>query len=62
MTYWLNQRKSVDPQKDIKNIFARVKLHNVHINPSKYAFGIDSGKFMHFMLSERGIEVNLENL
>ena len=28
------------------------------LNPSKYAFGVSSGKFLGFIVSQRGIEVN----
>ena len=28
------------------------------LNPSKYAFGVTAGKFLGFMISQRGIEVN----
>ena len=32
------------------------------LNPSKCAFGVSSGKFLGFMVSQRGIETNLDNI
>lgn len=30
----------------------------MHFNPKKYAFGVYAGKFLGYMLLERGIELN----
>ena len=32
------------------------------LNPSKCAFGVSSGKFLGFMISQRGIEANLDKI
>ena len=32
------------------------------LNPSKCAFGVASGKFLGFMVSQRGIEANLKKV
>ena len=32
------------------------------LNPSKCAFGVTVGKFLGFMVSQRGIEVNLDKI
>ena len=32
------------------------------LNPSKCAFGVASGKFLGFMVSQRGIEANLNKI
>ena len=32
------------------------------LNPSKCVFGVTAGKFLGFMVSQRGIEVNLEKV
>ena len=32
------------------------------LNPSKCAFGVSSGKFLEFMVLQRGIEANLEKV
>ncbi|CAL8096158.1 unnamed protein product [Prunus armeniaca] len=37
-------------------------LNRMRLNPTKCAFGVSSGKFLGFMISERGIEANLEKI
>ena len=32
------------------------------LNPSKCVFGVSSGKFLGFMVSQRGIEANLDKI
>ena len=32
------------------------------LNPSKCTFGVTTGKFLGFMVSQRGIEVNLDKI
>ncbi|KAM1677087.1 hypothetical protein FF1_037295 [Malus domestica] len=34
----------------------------MRLNPNKYAFGVGSGKFLGFMISQRGIEANPEKI
>jgi len=36
--------------------------HKMKINPTKCAFGVSSGKFLGFMVSQRGIEANPEKV
>ena len=43
---------------DLKETFATLKQYQMKLNPSKCAFGISSGKFLGFMVSQRRIEVN----
>ena len=40
------------------NIFEILRRHNLRLNASKYSFGVGSGKFLGFMVTHRGIEVN----
>ena len=35
-----------------------LRRYNMKLNPSKCAFGVSSGKFLGFMVSQRGIEAN----
>nr|XP_016457478.1 PREDICTED: uncharacterized protein LOC107781304 [Nicotiana tabacum] len=39
-----------------------LRKHNMKLNPEKFAFGVGSGKFLGFLLSQRGIEVNPNNI
>ncbi|BFG35230.1 hypothetical protein CerSpe_215040 [Prunus speciosa] len=47
---------------NISAMFAILKQYRMRLNPTKCAFGVASGKFLGFMISQRGIEANLENL
>ena len=51
----LVEKKHLD---DLQETFDTLKLYNMKLNPSKCAFGILSRKFLGFMVSHRGIEVN----
>ena len=43
---------------DLKKMFATLKQYQMKLNPSKYVFSVVSGKFLGFMVSQRGIEAN----
>ena len=47
---------------DLKETFATLKQYQMKLNPSKCVFGVVSGKFLGFMVSQRGIEANLEKV
>ncbi|RDX96116.1 hypothetical protein CR513_21262, partial [Mucuna pruriens] len=41
-------------------IFGVLRKHRLRLNPNKCSFGVRAGKFLGFMLTERGIEANSE--
>ena len=43
---------------NLKETFDTLRSYNMKFNPSKCAFGVTVGKFLGFMVSQRGIEVN----
>ena len=43
---------------DIGNIFEILRKHKLRLNASKCSFGVGSGKFLGYMVTHRGIEVN----
>ena len=47
---------------DLANTFASLQLYNMRLNPEKCTFGVEAGKFLGFMVSRRGIEVNPEKI
>ena len=47
---------------DMKETFATLKKYQMRLNPSKCVFGVVLGKFLGFMVSQRGIEVNPEKV
>ncbi|KAM1011133.1 hypothetical protein ACFX2C_046521 [Malus domestica] len=42
--------------------FTILKRYRMRLNPNKCAFGVGSGKFLGFMISQRGIEANPEKI
>ena len=47
---------------DLWETFDTLWSYNMKLNPNKYAFGVTAGKFLGFMVSQRGIEVNPEKI
>ena len=43
---------------DLVNIFEILREHKLRLNASKCYFGVGSGKFLGYMVTYRGIEVN----
>ena len=43
---------------DLGNIFGTLRKHKLRLNASKCSFGVESGKFLGYMVTHRGIEVN----
>ena len=43
---------------DLMNIFEILRKHKLRLNASKCSFGVGSGKFLGYMVTHRGIEVN----
>jgi len=46
--------------KDLEETFQCLDTFNIKLNPTRWTFGASAGKFLGFMLMERGIEVNLD--
>ena len=47
---------------DLQETFDTLRSYNMKLNPSKCVFGVTVGKFLGFMVSQRGIEVNLDKI
>ena len=47
---------------DLKETFDSLRSYNMKLNPSKCTFKVTAGKFLGFMVSQKGIEVNLDNI
>lgn len=52
-------RKRV-PTQYLARCFEIMKRQNLHLNPKKCTFAVTGGKFLGFMVTHKGIEVNLE--
>ena len=47
---------------DLTNIFEILRGHKLRLNAFKCSFGVGSGKFLDYMVTHRGIEVNLDQI
>uniref|UniRef100_A0A2N9HCB2 Reverse transcriptase domain-containing protein n=1 Tax=Fagus sylvatica TaxID=28930 RepID=A0A2N9HCB2_FAGSY len=47
---------------DLGETFETLRKYQMKLNPSKCAFGVYSGKFLGFMVSQRGIEANPDKI
>ena len=52
----------VDHLDDLKETFDMLRSFNMKLNPNKCTFRVTVGKFLGFMVSQRGIEVNPEKV
>ncbi|KAL2251819.1 UNVERIFIED_CONTAM: Retrovirus-related Pol polyprotein from transposon opus [Sesamum indicum] len=57
--------KSHNPDEHLEHLkitFAIMREHGMKLNPNKCTFGVAGGKFLGYMVSERGIEANPEKI
>lgn len=47
---------------DLRECFQTLRKNNMRVNPTKCTFGVRSGKFLGYLVSERGIEANPEKI
>ena len=47
---------------DLRNIFEILRRHKLRFNASKCSFGVGSGKFLGYMVTHCGIEVNSDQI
>ena len=50
--------RASDHIKDLRDCFNTLRQYRMKLNPVKCAFGVESGKFLGFMVNHRGIELN----
>ena len=55
-------RPEDDHLDDLKETFNTFRSYNIKLNPSKCAFGVTARKFLRFMMSQRGIEINPDKI
>ena len=46
----------------LRKFFERIQFYKLRLNPKKCTFGVTSRKLLRFMVSQRGIEVDLEKI
>ena len=55
-------REEFEHIKDLGNTFAILREHKLRLNASKCSSGVGSGKFLGYMVTHRGIEVNPDQI
>ena len=58
----VKSKSSQNHLEDLAETFRTLRLHKLRLNASKYVFGVGSRKFLGFMVSHRGIEVNPDQI
>uniref|UniRef100_A0A2N9EZK9 Reverse transcriptase domain-containing protein n=1 Tax=Fagus sylvatica TaxID=28930 RepID=A0A2N9EZK9_FAGSY len=58
----VKSKEEDDHLDDLKETFQKLRKYQMKLNPSKCAFGVYSGKFLGFMVSQRGIEANPDKI
>jgi len=46
---------------DLEELFTTITKCDMKLNPEKCVFGVEAGKFLGFLLTERGVEANPDN-
>ena len=47
---------------DLREMFTILRRYKMKLNPNKCVFGVESGKFLGYIVSRRGIEANPEKI
>ena len=58
----VKSRREEDHLEYLKETFDTLRSYNMKLNPGKCAFGVTAGKFLGFMVSQRGIEANPDKI
>ncbi|CAL2239171.1 unnamed protein product [Prunus armeniaca] len=58
----VKSRTAGDHLENLALMFGILKDYRMRLNPAKCAFGVSSGKFLGFMISQRGIKANPEKI
>ena len=58
----VKSRREEDHLEDLKETFDTLRSYNMKLNPGKCAFGVMAGKFLGFMVSQRGIRANPDKI
>ena len=58
----VKSRREEDHLKDLEETFDTLRSYNMKLNPGKCAFEVTVGKFLGFMVSQRGIEANSDKI
>ena len=48
--------------KDLRGMFEVLRQHKLHLNAEKCTFGVGAGKFLGYLITNRGIEANPDQI
>ena len=54
----VKSRKGESHVKKLSSVFEVMRKYNMRLNPGKCSFGVESGKFLGYLITQRGIEAN----
>ena len=58
----VKSKTNIEHLDDLRETFETLQKYKMNLNPAKCAFGVSSGKFLGFMVPQRGIEANPEKV
>ena len=58
----VKSRKGSDLLADLAKTFANLRKYDIKLNLAKCTFRVPGGKLLGFLVSERGIDANLEKI
>ena len=58
----VKSQREEDHLEDLRETFDTLRSYNLKLNPGKCAFGMTAGKFLGFLVSQRGIEANPDKI
>ena len=58
----VKSRREEDHLEDLRETFGTLRSYNMKLNPGKCAFGVTAGKFLGFIVLQRGLEANLDKI
>ena len=54
----VKSKECLDYAEHLQETFELLRAYGMKLNPSKCAFGVSAGRFLSFMVTQRGIEAN----
>ncbi|KAL0444453.1 UNVERIFIED_CONTAM: hypothetical protein Slati_2168000 [Sesamum latifolium] len=58
----VKSKKRQQHTEDLKECFDQLRKYGVKLNPQKCTFGVEGGKFLGYLVTQRGIEANPDKI
>lgn len=58
----VNSKTRSEHAQHLQKVFRLLRKYGMKLNPAKCAFGVSSGKFLGFMVTQRGIKVSPDQI